>query len=138
MENTRTDNERFDAVMREAIAGIGTSYGFTRRLMARLEQEKEMARVRRQRRIGAIVAVVATVWILALSAGVLFYFRDEQVLPLHVLGQWKDRLLLSLSESFATSLVSLLVNIVVAGLSVFAVMSWDAVLGLFFHQAKVR
>ena len=26
MENTRTDNERFDAVMREAIAGIGTSY----------------------------------------------------------------------------------------------------------------
>ena len=43
MENTRTDNERFDAVMREAIAGIGTSYGFTRRLMARLEQEKEMA-----------------------------------------------------------------------------------------------
>ena len=44
MENTRTDNERFDAVMREAIAGIGTSYGFTRRLMARLEQEKEMAR----------------------------------------------------------------------------------------------
>ena len=76
MENTRTDNERFDAVMREAIAGIGTSYGFTRRLMARLEQEKEMARVRRQRRIGAIVAVVATVWILALSAGVLSYFRD--------------------------------------------------------------
>ena len=134
MENTRTDNERFDAVMREAIAGIGTSYGFTRRLMARLEQEKEMARVRR--RIGAIVAVVATVWILALSAGVLFYFRDEQVLPLHVLGQWKDRLLLSLSESFATSPVSLLVNIVVAGLSVFAVMSWDAVLGLFFTKRK--
>ena len=136
MENTRTDNERFDAVMREAIAGIGTSYGFTRRLMARLEQEKEMARVRRQRRIGAIVAVVATVWILALSAGVLFYFRDEQVLPLHVLGQWKDRLLLPLSESFATSPVSLLVNIVVAGLSVFAVMSWDAVLGLFFTKRK--
>ena len=136
MENTRTDNERFDAVMREDIAGIGTSYGFTRRLMARLEQEKEMARVRRQRRIGTIVAAVVAVGVLALLTGALFYFRGEQVLPLEVLGQWKDRLLLSLSESFATSPVSLLVNIVVAGLSVFAVMSWDAVLGLFFTKRK--
>lgn len=80
-------------------------------------------------------AVVA-VWILASLVGTLFYFRGEQVLLFDVLGQWKDRLFLSLSESFAASPVSLLVNIVVAGLSVFAVMSWDAVLGLFFTKRK--
>lgn len=136
MENTRTDNERFDAMMREAIAGIGPSYGFTQRLMVRLEQEKEMARVRKQRRIGTIVAAVVAVWVLASLVGTLFYFRGEQVLLFDVLGQWKDRLFLSLSESFAGSPVSLLVNIVVAGLSVFAVMSWDAVLGLFFTKRK--
>lgn len=136
MENTRTDNERFDAMMREAISGIGTSHGFTRRLMVRLEQEKEMARVRRQRRIGTIVAAVVAVGVLALLTGALFYFRGEQVLLFDVLGQWKDRMFLSLSESFAATPVSLLVNIVVAGLSVFAVMSWDAVLNLFFTKRK--
>ena len=132
MENV---NERFDRMMRGAMGAVGTSHSFTARLMVRIEKEKEMARARKLRRIG--VAVAVSVFVLSLASLVLLltYFRVENAaVSAGVLEGLNDKICLLFRDIYEAITPSLIVNMVVLCLSVFAVLSWDAVLGKFFAR----
>lgn len=133
MENT---NERFDRMMRGAFSGFGTSASFTRRLMVRIEQEKEIARARRIQRISLIAAV--SVFVLALLSLVLLVtcFRPEGSLAGGYWGGLWGRMSDFFSDMLSASRLPSLINTVVVSLAVFAVLSWDAVLKIFYSRQK--
>ena len=133
MENT---NERFDKMMHGVLSGIGTSHGFTRRLMVRIEQEKEMARARRMQRIGGAAAVGISVLALVSLVVLLTCFRAEETLSTGFLMGLKDKTVLFFSELFSGISLSTIINTIVVCLAVFAVISWDAVLGIFYAKHK--
>ena len=58
----------FDSIMRDALGGIGTSMSFTRRVMVRIETEKEMQRIARLERIIRITGIIVGVVIIGLIA----------------------------------------------------------------------
>lgn len=130
MENT---NERFDRMMRGAFSGFGTSASFTRRLMVRIEQEKEIARARRIQRISLIAAV--SVFVLALLS-LVTCFRPEGSLAGGYWGGLWGRMSDFFSDMLSASRLPSLINTVVVSLAVFAVLSWDAVLKIFYSRQK--
>ena len=58
----------FDSIMRDALGGIGTSISFTRRVMVRIETEKEMMRIARMERIIRITGIIVDIVIIGFIA----------------------------------------------------------------------
>ena len=133
MENT---DERFDKMMRGAFSGIGTSAAFTRRLMVRIGQEKEVARARRIRRRSTVAAI--GLFLLALVSFVLLVtcFRAEQMFSNDYWSGLVERIGQFFSDLLSGVRISSVVHMVVVSLGVFAVLSWDAVLRIFYTRQK--
>lgn len=133
MENT---NERFDKMMRGAFSGFGTSASFTRRLMVRIEQEKEMARVRRVRRISFVAAIgIFASALLSLILLITCFRTEEPLTAAYWSGLW-ERVADFFSDMLSAAHLSTLLNTAVVCLAVFAVLSWDAVLKIFYSRQK--
>ncbi|MDD4820411.1 MAG: hypothetical protein PHD21_06220 [Flavobacteriales bacterium] len=133
-------NETFDNIMRGAFAGIGTSQSFTRRLMIRIEKEKEMARVAKVARISNRIAFCVLIAALVALMIALTIVSNMDVNP-NVFQNIKD----SISEFFASSYQTsqwqayppmFIFKVVSVVLAIVAVLSLDKVLKKEFSRNK--
>lgn len=133
-------NETFDQMMRCAMGGIGTSQSFTRRLMIRIEKEKEMARVAKLSQLNNRIAFVVLISAL-LGLMIMLTVASSMDFNMEMLYGLKDTVSNYFSSSYQSSQWQayppmLIFNVISVVLAVVAVLSLDRVLKKEFSQHK--
>jgi hypothetical protein len=119
----------FDSIMRDALGGIGTSMSFTRRVMVRIETEKEMMRIARMERIIRITGIIVGIVIIGFI--VLTAAMAMDIIPSLTMGGeniWTETInayILSLKEIPPTQYI---VGSITVMLAVMAFIALDRVL----------